>query len=177
MLLQSVALRIVCSMRTQVHTLDLNPEEEVVAIVRRHLLGYTNRLLLSLIWVLIPFFFFFPLLKIGGVGVVVFVALAVSGMIYALRTWAMWWQTMWIVTDERVIDVDHTGFFGRQIVSVPLQEIRKIGVLKRSSWQILFHLGTVKIKAQENADFDLVLESVHHPKQLVELVQHLLTRS
>ena len=43
-------------------TLELASDERLVAIVRRSMLSNLPRLIFMTLWVLVPFFFFFPLL-------------------------------------------------------------------------------------------------------------------
>lgn len=161
-------------MKKQPSILHLKQEEEILGIIRQSPFAYAGRGAFAVLWILVPFFFFFPLMRLGPFGFVIFIALAASGFLYAAREWTMWNHTMLIVTDQRVIDVEHQGFFEREIMDVELKLISKAGVLKRGRLKKLLRVGTVKVKLKKAQAFDIELDAVRNPEQARDLINDLL---
>jgi len=154
-------------------TLELAPEEEVVAIIRRSALSCVPRLLLIALWVLVPFFFFFPLLSFGMIGLLIFVGLAVSGIVYALREWHMWYRTMWVITDERVIDIEQGGWVTREVHEVAVKSVKRVHLRYESFVGRVLRYATVWIETSSSHTHDIELEGVRRPKRVKALLREL----
>jgi len=154
-------------------TLQLSPEEEVVAIIRRSSRSHLPRVCMMVAWILVPFFFFFPLLSFGGIGLLVFVGLAASGIVYALREWHMWYHTMWVITDHRVIDIDQMGWVGREMHEIPIKQIKKVHLRYGSFVARILGYATLWIETTSSHAFDIELDGVRRPKQIKTLLRDL----
>lgn len=149
---------------------QLDQEEEVVGIVRRSFLAEFPRFVFALVWLLLPFFFLFPLLQLGMFGVVFMAVLLFSGLYYAVRQWVTWRYTMLLITDRRVIDVDQLGVFERTVSELDLEVITDVvhapqGIIRR-----LFRIGAVRVETTKAHLFDLEISDVKRPKQVCELI-------
>ena len=160
-------------MRKSQVALELAPEEEVVAIIRRGIISQLPRIAFIAAWILIPFFFFFPLLSFGPIGLLVFAGLASSGILYAIREWHMWYHTMWVVTDKRVIDVDQLGWTAHEVHDVALKHIKRVRVQRETLGAKLFRHATVAIETKSSQEYDVELEGVRRVKKLVQLLKEL----
>ncbi len=157
-------------MRSKAPALELAADEEVVAIVRRSWLSQAPRLILIGAWILIPFFFFFPLLAFGPIGLLVFVGCCASGILYALREWHMWYHTMWVVTDRRIIDVDQLSWTAHEVHEITHRKIRKIHLRRDTIGAKVLRFATVWIETKSSHTYDVELEGVRRPKQLKKLL-------
>ncbi|MDP2631440.1 MAG: PH domain-containing protein [Candidatus Uhrbacteria bacterium] len=145
---------------------ELNIDEQTIGVIRRSLWSEFHRVSLSIVWVLVPFFFFFPLLSFGGFGIFLFVALLASGILFAVKTWLVWRFTMLIVTSERIVDVEQRGFFDRQISYLQMDNVREVvakrsGIIKR-----ILDIGIIRVKTKNDEEFDLELSGVRHPNKV-----------
>lgn len=157
-------------MKSKAPALELAADEDIVAIVRRSLVSQMPRLLFMASWILIPFFFFFPLLSFGPIGLLVFVGCCASGILYALREWHMWYHTMWVITDRRVIDVDQLSWTTYEMHEVVYKKIRKIHIRRDTTGAKLFRFATMWIETKTSHAYDIELEGVRKPKQLKRLL-------
>jgi uncharacterized membrane protein YqjE len=149
----------------------LQKDEEVLAVVRRSAFTVIFKILFTLVWFLLPFLFFFPLLRLGGVGIAVFALLLCGALFYAWRFWKTFRQTMLIVTDRRVIDVDQSSWRTSQMVDVPLAEVKTVVTERESFIGGLFDLGMIRIETGDGASFDLEWSGVRHPQVVADLLR------
>ena len=149
----------------------LQKDEEVLAVIRRSALTVIFKLLFTLAWFLLPFLFFFPLLRLGGVGIAVFALLLGGALLYAWRFWKTFRQTMLIVTDRRVIDVDQSSWRTSQIVDIPLAEVKTVVTERESFIGGLFGLGMIRIETGDGASFDVEWSGVRHPQIVADLLR------
>lgn len=158
----------------------LQKDEEVLAVVRRSAFTIAWKILFTLAWFLVPFLFFFPLLRLGGVGVGIFFLLLGGAVLYGWHLWRRFMYTMLIVTDRRVIDVDQGSWRRRHVADLPLVEIRTV-VTERTSWiGGMFGIGMIRIETGDGTSFDLEWDGVRQPQLLADLlreVQSIRTRS
>lgn len=140
--------------------IDLSRDEEIIGLVRKSLASQWLAILLGTLWVLVPFFFFFPLLAFGGFGLVFFAVFEISGLLYGLKRWRMWRNTMLMITDKRVIDIDQVGFFKRDVSEVSYADIKDINA----------HNGTLKIRTSKNAGFHVEIKGIRHPQRVADLI-------
>lgn len=150
--------------------LELDPDEEVLGLIRAHVSSQALPFLLAFVWALGPFFFLFPLLGLGIFGLVFFILLLISGLWYAVKRWRIWQRSMLLVTDMRVIDVDQTGFFSSERAEVTYDKIKDVSVLKQNIVQRLFSIGTVRIRTSKALAYDLQMAGVKYPEDVVDLI-------
>ncbi|MFH1632181.1 MAG: PH domain-containing protein [bacterium] len=145
---------------------ELKPNEHVLGIIRRSLWAESHRIILSIVWVLIPFFLFFPLIGIGVFGWSLFVAVLGSGILFALKTWLVWRYTMIVITDQRMVDAEQRGFFNRTVSDLEVDNIGEVVSRRRGILRRIFDIGTIRIKTRKGFEFDLELPGVRHPDRV-----------
>ncbi len=158
------------------HNLDLHPDEHVLGLIRASAWSYAPRFAFGALWVLVPFFLLFPLLVLGSFGVVFFLVLLGSGMVYLFKLWLRWQYTMLLVTDRRVIDIEQTGMFSRDLTELAWKDVRRIRTRQGRSWQRLFHIGAVQIKGRKRVGYNLELFGVRRVKLVGEFLNEVKSR-
>ncbi len=69
----------------------------------------------------------------------------------------------WIVTNERLIDVEQKGFFHRDIATLRLRDIQDVNIETAGIFATLLGFGTIRVQtAAETPEF--VLTNVAHPE-------------
>lgn len=143
--------------------LHLNDGERVLGIIKKSTVVSWPKLIFGMFFVLIPFFFFFPLLQLGGFGIGLFVILSASGAIFLIRVWMSMKFTMILATTQRLIDIAHTGIFGREISEIELGVVSSVRVRKRSFFGRIFNVGSIVIQTSNTAEFDMEFSGVRNP--------------
>lgn len=151
---------------------QLKPEERVQAIVRKHVVTLFPSLALSGLLIIIPFFFLFHLLRGGVFGLIVFVVAVAAGLFLALRAMHIWDSDVFVITTERVIDVDQHGLWARMVAEVPLHTIQDVRWERTGIIEAIFQMGSVRL-ATTVPPSELVAVRVAHPERIQAQLQDL----
>ena len=150
--------------------------EQVILFLRQHPIVNVPWILLDIILLVIPplFSFFPPYAMLPGTYQFVITMgwyLFVAG--YTLAKFMGWFFNIYIITSERVVDVDFTDIFYRHISTARLDEIQDVTVVSSGAGETFFGYGSITIQtAAEIPEF--AFESIPHPdvvgKTLNELI-------
>jgi uncharacterized membrane protein YdbT with pleckstrin-like domain len=151
---------------------QLKPEEEVIMTVHQSLIPWWPKFLLAVLWVLLPFFLLFPLFQMRFWGVMIFLALLVSGAVYALRTFLAWHRSVFIITDRRIIDHDQRGLFSRVVSEAPYSIIQDVSYKISGFWPTILRYGDVTVQIRGNA-VNLEIFHVRRPHHVHDLLNDL----
>ncbi len=154
-----------------VSTVELQPEEQVLAVVRRSVCRELPRFFFAAIFILIPFFFFFPLMRLGGFGFVLFIVILGLALLYSSRLWVMWFYSVLIITDERIIDSEQQGLFKREISELDIQDIDEVECDKKGAMQKMCRLSTVYIRTKKDRTFDIKVSDLKHSERFESLLE------
>ena len=155
---------------------ELKPHEDVLEIVRESIIPNLFRLSVYIIWVLVPFFFLFPLFRQGMVGIVIFFLLALSGVFMLTRRLKRWSGTMLVLTDKRIVDIDQRGFFDRTVTETPYSQIDEASYRVKGVCATLFRFGSVRLEVKGSAA-DIQFERIFHPARIHDLINDLRQES
>lgn len=149
--------------------LNLYDGEERCAVVRADYRAFLPRIAFGVLWLLLPFFFFFPLLRMGFFGLGFGAALFVSAFVYLFSLRATWHGSALVVTTLRCIDVTRHGFRRAVVVAVPWKLVIAVHVDARTVWQKAFGLGSIRVDVADAAPFSFLLSGVKDPIRIQEL--------
>lgn len=155
-------------------------DEHVIFLLRPHwliFLGYVLRLLgLNLLPLIIFIFMYYglgwdipttgPLYAIG----VLFVSL------YYIGAWLGYYHAfvdyhldLWILTDQRIIDIEQKGLFDRVIAELNIMKVQDVTAEVHGNIQTFFDYGNVYIQtAAEQQRF--IFQNVPHPEEIARLI-------
>ncbi len=151
---------------------DLQANERVVAVIRRHSFVLWKRLLLAGAWIVIPFFFLFHLAQQGTWGLLLFVACLAIGLFLALRAFHTWDSNVFIFTTERLVDVDQRGMFARVVRELPWHTVTDVRWERRGWIEAIFRTGTLHVRATGTIP-SLQATRITRPEQYVRLALEL----
>ncbi|HEV2402729.1 MAG TPA: PH domain-containing protein [Candidatus Saccharimonadales bacterium] len=150
---------------------DQFDDEEVLFVFRKHPIVMRRGLILSMLAVLlgtVPSIFKpeYSVYFIGlGIGVVV-------GTLLMLPSWIGWYFSVFIVTDQRLIQITQRGLFHRSVVDMGLGQIQMINYEISGLQATLLGFGTIMMQTFVG---DLVIHEIHHPaaiqKKLLEVLR------
>lgn len=152
--------------------IQLKPNEEVVAVVHQSMVPHLHKFALAFLLVLLPFFFMFPLFRSGALGVLgFFILLAVT--LYILgRVFLKWANTVLVITDRRIIDIDQKALFDRLVSEAPYAQIDDVSHRIKGVMPTIFRYGQVKVLMSGNAA-DIEFGRVKQPQRVHDLIQDL----
>lgn len=80
---------------------------------------------------------------------------------YALAKFMAWFFNIYIITDERIVDIDFINVLYRQVSTAKIEEIQDVNVVASGIFPTFFNFGNVRIQtAAEIPEF----EFIHIPK-------------
>lgn len=145
-------------------------DEEVLMVFRKHpvvmrrgLIGFMFAILLgtipSFIWVDFAVFY-------GGLA-----AGFALGALIMLPSWVYWYFSVYIVTNQRFIQITQKGFFHKKVVDLALNQIQMVNYEISGMQETLLGFGTMSVQTQVG---DLVIHNVHKPSEVQHELLHLL---
>ncbi|MDF1496538.1 MAG: PH domain-containing protein [Patescibacteria group bacterium] len=149
--------------------IQLKEEENIEAIVRRHLASLIPSLFFAMIIIVLPFFFLFPLFSLGVIGVLIFGISIMIGILWAIRSLFLWNTDVLVVTNMRIVDVDQKGILSRKVSEAPYDVIQDVSWKREGIWQTIFRMGSVSIQTA-GSSATIEAERVPQPGKLHEII-------
>ena len=92
---------------------------------------------------------------------------------FALETFLVWYFSVYIITDERIIDVDFLNIIYKNISSAKIENIEDITINASGALSTIFDYGTILAQtAAERTEFEF--EDVPQPSRVASLLNELL---
>ena len=150
---------------------DQFDDEEVLFVFRKHPIVMRRGLIFGLLAVLlgtVPSLFNpqYSTYFIGLAG-----GLVVGGLLF-LPSWIGWHFSVFIVTDQRLIQITQKGLFHRSVIDMGLNQIQMVNYQVSGLQETLLGFGTIMMQTFVG---DLVIHEIHHPaaiqKKLLEILR------
>ena len=151
-------------------------KEEIILLLRRH--WVTN-----LPWILIGLFMFFIPLALSSFQVLSFMppefrlmTVIIWYMIilaYVLESFLSWYFNVYLITDERLVDVDFYSLIYKRVSETKIDRIQDVSYSQGGIVQAMFNFGTVHIQtAGEVPEF--AFEDVPRPARITKVLNQLV---
>jgi hypothetical protein len=150
---------------------DQFDSEEVLFVFRKHPIVMRRGLVIGMLAILlgtVP-----SLIKPNYI--VYFVGLIcgmILGALIFLPSWIAWHFSVFIVTDQRLIQITQKGLFHRSVVDMGLNQIQMVNYEVDGLQATLLGFGTIVMQTFVG---DLVIHEIHHPaaiqKRLLEVLR------
>lgn len=143
---------------------DQFEDEEMLFLFRKHPIVMRKGLVLGMLGPLIGvipasikpdlgFGWFF-----GGLGGGI-----VLGLLLFFPSWIAWFFSVFILTDQRLIQVVQKGIFSKSVVDISLSQIQMVNYEVAGVQQTLLGFGTITVQTYVG---DLIIHDVHHPDKI-----------
>lgn len=168
--------------------ISLEPNEEILLVARKHWIIFLGEMLFIVLAALAPLFLYIFLGdRIGALlGPVLAPLISFDGDIrgfllffYALWLVALWhvlayiwtdfYLDVWVVTNQRLIDMEQLGFFNRRISGFRHDTIQDVTVEVPGILATLLKHGTISVRTA-GKDTAFSFPGVSHPYKLKELI-------
>jgi len=143
--------------------------ENVRALIRRTPVAIALPAVVAAVLTIAPFFFLYPLLTYGAVGMLVVVVSVLVGCVLAFRT--LWVQQLnaFILTDTRIVDVDQRGLFHKVVSETTFDKVQDVSYVVKGLGPTLFQYGSVVVTTAGSAA-NLEMQGVRWPQHVQELI-------
>lgn len=96
------------------------------------------------------------------------VASIALGCLVLVPFWISWYFSVYITTDQRLIQITQKGLFTRSVVDIALPQIQMINYEINGLQETLLGFGTIRIQTYVG---ELVIHEVHHPAKTAKQLQ------
>lgn len=159
-------------------------QETVMLFLRQHSIVNLGWILLAIIMLIAPTVLFPLLVQALGIVIPVPARYVVIGTLFwylgtfgfILAKFLGWYFNIYIVTDERVVDIDFHYLLYKQFSQAELNRIQDISYASGGIFATFFNYGNVQIQTageMPNLEFD----KVPYPERIVETVRNLTESS
>lgn len=149
---------------------DQFDDEEVLFVFRKHPIVMRRGLILLMIAMLLGMI---PSLITPDYAVY-FMGLGgglLLGLILAFPSWMGWYFSVFIVTNQRFIQITQKGMFHRSVVDMGLNQVQMVNYEVSGMTQTLFGFGTIMMQTFVG---DLVVRNIHHPARIQKKILEIL---
>lgn len=85
------------------------------------------------------------------------------------KFWTLYWLDIWVVTNQRLIDIDYKHLFDRDIAILKLDKIQDVTVRITGVFGHLLKFGSVAVQtAGQQREF--VIDQIAHPEKLRDAI-------
>ncbi|MBU1127001.1 MAG: PH domain-containing protein [Patescibacteria group bacterium] len=151
-------------------------DEEVILLLRKHPITNFGWIFLTLVFAGAPLLVFniftesFIPQRFMMVSILAWYTVTIS---FAFEKFLLWFFTVSIVTDERIVDVDYPTLLYRRISDTKLDKIQDKTVAMGGLFQSIFNYGDVIIQtAGEQPEFEFA--KISNPERVVKILNMLL---
>lgn len=151
---------------------DQFDDEEVLYVFRKHPIVMRKGLVLGMLGPLVGiipaavkpdlgFGFFFGGLAAG----------LVLGLLLFFPSWIGWHFSVFIITDQRFIQITQKGLFHRAVADISLSQIQSVNYEISGLQETLLGFGTIKMQTYVG---DMVIHDIHHPAKTQKKLLNIL---
>lgn len=159
---------------------EKDPQEELILLLRAHVVTMVPWILITALMLLAPIVAL-PLVSFAGLagvfGVGRTAALTIFWYLgtftYAFLNFLYWYFNVYIVTDERVIDVDWYSVTQRKVSSTQIAKVQDVNASQGGVFAGMFDYGNIQIQTagtEENFEFT----AVPHPQLVARKIEELM---
>ena len=155
------------------------PEEKIIKVVRRDLIILFQKVLIFIVLLILPLGFFAATIYWQTE---IMISEAANALIilltsaYYLFVWLFlffmfidYYLDTWIITNERIIDIDQRGFFSRMVAEQRLSRVQDVASEVKGIGSTIFKYGNVYVQtAGETQRFNF--EDVPNPEGIRDLI-------
>lgn len=158
-----------------VHFETQEREEEIVLLLRSHLVTNVKWVAITILMIFAPIVLsFFPLIDFlpGNFQLIAVLMWYLVTTAFALENFLTWFFSVFIVTDERVVDIDFYNLLYKEVSDANIDKIQDVTYKMGGAVRTVFNYGDVLIQtAGEMPNFEFL--AVPKPDNVAKVLQDL----
>lgn len=154
--------------------LQLKEDELILHVERASLLPSVPLLLLGVFLTVLPFFFLFPFLVFGVVGLIPPFLIAGLGVYLVWRVTSRWRGTGCVLTNKRIIACRQVGLIDQRVHAASLKQINDVAYRRPGMTGGLLQLGSVRVLFRGVVP-TMHFERIRRPEVLHDIITELKT--
>jgi len=158
-------------------TFEGQEEDEIVLLlIHQHPLTFTKESAILIASILILVIIFYLQSGLGGIFSYVFILLLLINGYLMLRRYIIWRNSVYVITDKRLIAVEQNCFFRRITIEANLDKVQNVAHEINGFWQTIFNFGNVIIQTGGYSKKNMLLEQVHHPLAIQQKIMKIASQ-
>jgi membrane protein YdbS with pleckstrin-like domain len=149
--------------------------EEIILLLRQHIITNLPWVLFTIILIFTPLLFssftlieFLPA-RFQFIFILMWYLFVFS---YSLEKFLSWYFNVYIITDERVVDIDFYNLAYKEISDAEIENIEDVTLIMGGAIQTLFNFGRVQIQTAGQVP-EIQFEQVPQPAKIVDVLKQL----
>lgn len=155
-------------MRKPEDVIQLRPNERVVLAVREYIIMPAISLTIALVGYLVVVFFMYYAWSLGWIARGAWLAAVLLLLGYSIRRLRLWFGEVFIVTNQRCIDIQQMGLFAKAVQEVAWSAVDDIRFSQRGLVATLCHYGTVTLILSTGSQINL--QHVYQPDRVRDIL-------
>jgi Bacterial PH domain len=164
--------------------IELEPNEEVLALVRKHWFVIFLELIGTIILILTPLFIIIIIALLPKTPEAILIVedhlrlLAYSLTIWlimstlaAFTIWTYYYLDIWLITDRRIVVVDQVHFFNRKVSSFRLERLQDVKAVINGMLATFLNFGTLHVHTAGNTEENFTTSGLPDPRRIQALIQ------
>jgi hypothetical protein len=153
-----------------------NHEEEVLLLLRQHPVTQIKWILIAIILIFVPYllsyigFLSFLPARFQEVAAVGWYLMVVG---FAMEAFLDWFYNVYIITDERVIDVDFVSLLFKNVSFAKIDRIEDVSATTAGTLGAIFDYGTVQIQTAGAAN-EFEFTNIPHPSRVMAFLNDMM---
>ena len=129
------------------------------------------------IFAIVLVFLDFLLLRLSTTSVIIGLVLVLFIIFYCTVIWFSYANTLFILTNERIISVKQKGLFKRRFQEIELNNIYALSYKTEGLLKTLLNFGEVRLTTEGDTTDCVVLENYENPHFIHEKISHLMNKT
>lgn len=157
-------------------------DEQIILLLRAHIITNIPWILATIVLLIVPLILFPLLAAIGvlptlgfGLGFIITIFWYLGTFTYAFLSFLYWYFNVYIVTDERIVDVDWYSIVYRKVSSCQISKVQDVSASQVGALSGIFDFGNVDIQTAAELD-NFTFERVPFPQLVAKKLQQLLQK-
>lgn len=159
---------------TQFEALD--SQEKIIMLLRRHIVTNLWWAVLTVLFIFVPLFLpVLPVISLLPANYIFVLTLFWYALVaaFVFEQFIMWFFSVNVVTDDRVIDVDFYGLLFKHVSVADLDKIEDVNYFQKGVMGSFFNFGDVLIQtAAEITEF--IFNEVPNPDRVTKIISELI---
>ncbi len=155
--------------------IQLQSDEKVIQVIRRHPASLWGRLALIALVLIVALIIWSNLGSSGTLGTllnIVFVLVIVGGLLIGFMVWYRYNNDLWVITDQRLIDVTRSTPFNQQVTTASLRNVQDINIRVRGVFNTMLNFGDVLCQTASASGNTFALIGVANPQQVLDTIDN-----
>ncbi len=165
--------------------IQLEPDEEVLTMVRKHWFVIVTELFGVFMFLLLPFFTLFlaavfpnilEMVHFEIANYTAIIAFIVAGwsaltIMTGFMIWTHYYLDLWIITDRRIILIDQISFFNRNVSIFRLERLQDIEFIIKGIIPTFLNFGTLRAQTAGHSENNFKSNGLPDPRGLQATIQ------